>query len=78
VISDDLRLARPMPPDAGVAAWQENAPGREDAMHWDVWYDLAVLEMSELSEKLVEAEKAQALSEPDAEEPSAPTSERPA
>jgi len=41
-------------------------------------YDLAVLEMSELSEKLVEAEKAQVLFEPDAEEPPAPTSERPA
>lgn len=47
-------------------------------MHWDVWYDLAVLEMSELSEKLVEAEKAQALPEPEAEEPPTPTSEKPA
>jgi hypothetical protein len=35
--------------------------GKEDAMQWDVWYDLMVLEMSELSdpgkEKLIEAAK---------------------
>ncbi|HUM14409.1 MAG TPA: hypothetical protein VL086_01875 [Candidatus Nitrosotalea sp.] len=40
-------------------------------MH-DVWYDLAVLELSELSdpgrEKLIEAERAQATPEPAAEE----------
>jgi hypothetical protein len=65
-----------MPSDAGVAASRQSAPGREAAMHWDVWYDLAVLGMSELSEKLVEAEKAQALPEPEAEEPPAP--EKPA
>ncbi len=45
-------------------------------MHWDIWYDLAVLELSELSDpakgKLVEAEKAQGALAPEAEEP--PTS----
>jgi hypothetical protein len=44
-------------------------PGKEDAMHWDIWYDLAVLELSELSdpakEKLVEAERAQGATLPD-------------
>ncbi len=42
-------------------------------MHWDIWYDLAVLELSELAdpakEKLVEAEKAQAVNLPDAPAP---------
>jgi hypothetical protein len=55
-----------------------NAPGREDVMHWDVWYDLAILELSELSdpakEKLVEAEKAQGPPAPEAEEPPTPAS----
>jgi hypothetical protein len=51
-------------------------------MHWDVWYDLAVRELSELSdparEKLVEAEKAQGQPAPEAEEPASPKSEEPA
>ncbi len=42
-------------------------------MQWDIWYDLAVLELSELGdpakEKLVEAEKAQGVSLPDAQTP---------
>jgi len=51
-------------------------------MHWDVWYDLAVLELSELSdpakEKLVEAERAQGPPAPEAEEPPTPASSEPA
>ena len=51
-------------------------------MHWDVWYDLAVRELCELSdpakEKLVEAEKAQGVAAPEAEEPASPKSEEPA
>jgi len=51
-------------------------------MHWDVWYNLAVLELSELSdpakEKLLEAEKAQGPPAPEAEEPSTPASAPPA
>ena len=51
-------------------------------MHWDVWYNLAVLELSELSgpakEKLLEAEKAQGPPAPEDEEPPAPASEEPA
>ena len=42
-------------------------------MQWDTWYDLAVLELSELSDparaKLVEAEKAQEATLPDAPTP---------
>ncbi len=42
-------------------------------MQWDIWYDLAVLEMVELGdpakEKLVAAEKAQNPTAPDPEEP---------
>lgn len=49
-------------------------------MHWDVWYDLVVLELSELSDpakgKLVEAQKAQGAPAPEAEEP--PASAEPA
>ena len=41
-------------------------------MQWDLWYELAVLEMSELSdptkEKRVEPEKCQAVCAPAAEE----------
>jgi len=59
-----------------------NAPGREDAMHWDVWYDLTVRELSDLSdlakEKLAEAEKAQGPPAPEAEEPPTPASAEPA
>lgn len=40
-------------------------------MQWDVWYDLAVLELSELSEKLDEAQKAQCPAVPDEAEPAA-------
>jgi len=51
-------------------------------MHWDIWYDLAVLELSELSdpakEKLLEAEKAQGPPAPEDEEPPTPTSAPPA
>jgi hypothetical protein len=39
-----------------------NWTGKEDTMQWNVWYDLMVLEMSDLSdpgkEKLIEAAKA--------------------
>jgi hypothetical protein len=42
-------------------------------MQWDIWYDLAVLELVErgdpAKEKLVAAEKAQASAPPDEEEP---------
>jgi hypothetical protein len=48
----------------------------EDAMHLDLWYDLVVLEMAELShparEKLAEVEQGRCLSETAAEEPAAP------
>ena len=48
-------------------------------MNWDVWYDLAVLELSDRSdpakEKLVEAERAQATPGPIAEEPAEPAAE---
>ncbi len=41
-------------------------------MHWDIWYDLAVLELSELSdpskEKRLEAEQARCSSVPEAED----------
>jgi hypothetical protein len=51
-------------------------PGKEDAMQWDVWYDLAVLELSELSdpsrERLVEAEQAQCPVLADEGEPARP------
>ncbi|HEY7654033.1 MAG TPA: hypothetical protein VIG07_14520 [Methylomirabilota bacterium] len=51
-------------------------------MHWDVWYDLAVLELSELSdpskEKLIEAEKTQCPSAPEADEPATPPAGKPA
>ena len=49
-------------------------------MQWDVWYDLAVLEMSELSDpakgKLIEAEQDQTLPATDAEDESAATPEQ--
>ena len=51
-------------------------------MQWDLWYDLAVLEMSELSdpakERLIEAEKEHAQPEADAEESPEATAETPA
>ncbi len=49
-------------------------------MQWDIWYDLAVLEMAELGdpakEKLAAAEKAQAAATPDEEEPLGPDSQK--
>lgn len=75
-------ITRPRPPgtpDAfsryGTATfvWADRMPGKEDAMQWDIWYDLAVLELSELSDpawaRLVEAENAQGATLPDAPTP---------
>ncbi|HKW96056.1 MAG TPA: hypothetical protein VJX92_29480 [Methylomirabilota bacterium] len=48
-------------------------------MQWDIWYDLAVLELVELGdpakEKLAVAEKAQEQATPDEEDPLDPESQ---
>lgn len=59
-----------MPLISATTTVPDPGAGREDAMQ-DVWYDLVILEMSDLSdpakEKLVEAEQL-ALPEPEPEE----------